>query len=360
MADQVRVYALLNPAQLVAERQAIQQIFFKILRVTDPAAHSVTISESSGWISYVAKEELWVRRYPPVLPNAEDARRRTEAFLAALAAATSPGAQGWPKGLEQVSLLPRLMRPVQISAVARPSGDVFDHWLYRAQPRLALDVSGRQTAAVFGSHIEVRVGERGQIISFRSRWRPLSGERATADLAPFTRPPSDHDEQSGGREQGRGDGDAAPPIGYLLEGEVTPQYYLAPYYFMSDGDMLRMVSACSFALTIDFGRSQGAESMLVTALASGGSGDYAYNWAAYALDRADEGYVEIGPGQSVQVEADGGPAIVSGVELPNGAYIVMVNVRDRLTGAFKHAQQQVVSTLFVEQRQDQPAEVPVA
>jgi hypothetical protein len=80
MADQVRVYALLNPAQLVAERQAIQQIVFRLLRITNAAAHSFTIAESSGWISYVALEELWTRRYPPVLPGLEEARTRAESF----------------------------------------------------------------------------------------------------------------------------------------------------------------------------------------------------------------------------------------------------------------------------------------
>lgn len=377
MADQVRVYAMLNPAQLIAERQTIQQIVFRLLRITDAAAHSFTISESSGWISYVALEELWTRRYPPVLASREEARTRAESFLAALTAATSPGAEGWPNGLEQVSLLPRLIRPLQLSAVPRPGGGAYDHWLYRAQPRLSLDV--RQSAGVFGSQIEVRIGHRGQIISFRSRWRPTSGERVNVDLVPFKEPPSgqgdDHasSEGHGGEHHGEGgddhdhDGVHLPdragrkqPLFYLLEGEAVPQHYLAPYYFASDGHMLRMVTACEYSLTIEFGRSQGAESMLVWALANGGTGDYAYNWAAYTLERVEDGYTALGRGQSVQVETNSGPAMAGAIELPNGAYIVMVNVRDRQSGAFKHAQHQVVSTLFVEQPRQRPEEVPVA
>jgi len=114
---------------------------------------------------------------------------------------------------------------------------------------------------------------------------------------------------------------------------------------MSDGHTLRFVSASPYSLTVEFGRIHGKDTMLVTAAASGGSGDYAYNFAAYVLDRVENGYTELGPGRSVQVRTDTGSARVGAVELPRGAYIVMVNVLDRATGAFKHSQQQVVSSL---------------
>lgn len=345
----------MNPAKIAAAQDAITRAVFRILGVSDPSKHDVSVSESSGWMYYLAKEELWVRQHPPVLPSADVARERAEKFVAALAAATAAGAEGWPENLAQVSLLPRLMRPVQLSAVPRPDGSVWDHWLYRAQPRLSLDPSGRKSVPVFGSQVEVRIGDRGQVVSFSSRWRPLSGERTSTDLVPFKAPPPEEGEREhqGGKE---------PPhkLQYVLEGEIAPQHYLAPYYLMSDGHMLRAVSATPYSLTVDMGRIQGKESMLVTAAASGGSGDYAYNFAAYVLSRIEEGYVELGRGQSVEVETDTGTALVGAIEIPNGAYVVMVNARDRATGAFKHYQQQVVSTLSVDDVERAVGQVPVA
>ncbi len=354
MADQARVYALVNPALIAEAQDVIAEAVFRILGVADPATHELVVSEGSGWISYVAKEELWTRQYPPVLPTADVARQRAEAFLAEVSAATAPGARNWPENLAQVSLLPRLMRPVQLSVVPRPDGSAWDHWLYRAQPRLSLNPSGRKSVPVFGSHVEIRIGDRGQVVSLRTRWRPLSGERITVDLTPFkASPPEEGEKPHNGRQN--------PPhdLQYVLDGDGVPQHYLAPYYLMSDGHMLRAVSASPYSLTVEFGRVQGEDSMLVTAAASGGSGKYAYNFAAYVLHRVEDGYTELGPGQSVEVVTDTGAARVGAVELPRGAYIVMVNVRDRETGAFKHSQQQVVSTLPLGQPRARPDQTPV-
>jgi hypothetical protein len=355
MADQVRVYALVNPALIAEAQDVIAGALYRVLGISDPAAHEVVVSRSGGWMSYVAKEELWTRRHPPVLPTGDVARQRAERFLAALAAETAPGARSWPENLARVSLLPRLLRPVQLSVVPRADGSAWDHWLYRAQPRLALDPSGRRSVPVFGSQVEVRVGDRGQIVSCSARWRPPSGERITVELVPFGPSPGEH----GGEGHGH-HGTPAHDLQYVLDGEDIPQHYLAPYYLTSDGHMLRAVSACPYSLTVEFGRVQGAESMLVTAAASGGSGDYVYNLAAYDLGRLEDGLTELGPGQTLEVENETGTTRIAAVELPNGAYMLMVNVRDRSNGAFKHHQQQVVSTLSIEQTRSVLVQLPVA
>jgi len=355
MADQARVYALVNPALIAEAQDVITQAVFSILGVTDRARHEVVVSGGSGWVSYVAKQELWMRPYPPVLPTPDVARQRAETFLAAVSAATSPGARNWPANLGQVSLLPPLMRPVQLSIVPRPDGSAWDHWLYRAQPRLPLDPSGRKSVPVFGSHLEVRVGDRGQVVSLRSRWRPLSGERISVALAPFKPPPAGE-----GEERHHSNKNPAHTLHYVLDGDGMPQHYLAPYHLMADSHMLRAVSASPYSLTVEFGRIQREDTMLVTAAASGGSGDYAYNFAAYVLDRIEDGYTELGPGRSVETKTDTGTALLGAIELPRGAYIVMVNVRDRATGAFKHCQQQVVSTLPLELAPAGADQAPVA
>jgi hypothetical protein len=124
--------------------------------------------------------------------------------------------------------------------------------------------------------------------------------------------------------------------------------------------MLTVVSACPWSLTVRFGRVQGAESMLITAFADGGSGDYAYTWAAYKLDQIDEGIVELGSGQAVEVDTDSGTALISAIEVTNGAYVMLLNVRDRATGAFKHEQQTVMSTLYIEPQTAGASAAPVA
>ena len=85
--------------------------------------------------------------------------------------------------------------------------------------------------------------------------------------------------------------------------------------------------------------------MTLTALAQGGSGRYRYRWACYAL-ASSEGIRELGAGRSAQVATVTGDATASSVELENGYYVVLVNVKDLATGAFKHHQQQVFASPF--------------
>ena len=69
----------------------------------------------------------------------------------------------------------------------RPDGSAWDHWLYSAEPQLALDGGSKTRAGVFGAQIEVRIGQEGQPIGVCSRWTPLSGERKFTDLRHFVR-----------------------------------------------------------------------------------------------------------------------------------------------------------------------------
>ena len=215
--------------------------------------------------------------------------------------------------------------------------------LSRRTAPLALDGAQSTLVGVFGAHVEVRIGHGGRPISVRSRWRPLSGERRFTDLSPFVEPPG-HDE--GGRN-GDDHEHEEPIINYVLEGEGIPQHYLAPYYLTSDGHMATMVSATPYSLTVDVGRTrQSGRGMTLSALARGGSGDYAYNWAIYSVARMEEGLRELGLGESERVETVDGKAIISSVDVNNGHYVVMLNVKDRATGAFSSHQQQVFTHGF--------------
>jgi hypothetical protein len=342
--DKVRVYALADPARIFEVRDAVKAAVLEALQVPPANKYVVTISQSSGWLDYAVDGELWVRKAPPALRTQSDAVKAAESTLAHLEAKCSGANPRWP--LTSIPLLPpvSLLNRIGAAAVPRPDGSAWDHWLYRAEPRLQLDGGARTMAGVYGAQIEVRIGHLGQVIGVRSRWRPITGERKFTDLLPY-RPPAPNRVDPNEERQ--------PPIlNYLLEGNGTPQYYLAPYYFSSNGDDIQMSGATSWSLTVSFGRTAQDEShMTITALAQGGSGNYRYNWAVYSLPDVDDGFQELGAGQEDMVKSLEGQAITSSIQLPNGHYTVMVNVKDRKTGAFKHFQQQVFSSPFLSSTQ---------
>jgi hypothetical protein len=348
--QKARIYALADPASIFQESEAIQRAVFEALQIAPSSQHRLTISESSAWFDYVAVGELWERKKPPALPAPADALKAAEGLLAKLEQRCSAANRAWPARLQGVALLPPvgLLRRAGLHAVARPDGSAWDHWLYRAEPQLLLDGGAKTKAGVFGAQVEVRIGHLGQVIGVRSRWRPLSGERKFTDLTPFRAP-----EAGGGGAGSSNEKPQAPILNFLLEGDGVPQHYLAPYYFQSSGDDVKTVSASPWSLTVDIGRTkQQTSRMTLTALAQGGSGDYLYNWAMYSLTDFNEGFREVGSGQTDIVESVEGRASASSLDFDNGHYVAMLNVKDRATGAFKHHQQQVFSSVFSSQSEE--------
>jgi hypothetical protein len=334
--------AQVDPAGLFEARDFIQSCVFGALQVAPSAKTRFSISESSGWFDYEFEGELWNRIAPPALPTQADALKAAEGILAKLEQSCSSANRDWPERLRGISILPpvNLLGRIGVRAVGRPDGSAWDHWLYRAEPRLYVDGGARTTVGVFGAQVEVRIGHMGQVISIRSRWRPISGERKRADFTAF-RPPAEND------TSWTGESPQPPILNFLLEGDGIPQYYLAPYYFSTDGNDITMSSASKWSLTVDVGRTaQNELQMTLTALAQGGSGDYRYNWAVYSLNDLMNGFRELGSGQSSMVDSLDGRAVGSSVQLENGHYTVMLNVKDRATGAFRHYQQQVFSSVF--------------
>jgi len=245
-----------------------------------------------------------------------------------------------------LALLPPigLLRRIGVHAVPRPDGSAWDHWTYRAQPQLMLDGGSKTRADVAGTQVEVHVGHMGQVIGIRARWSPLSGEQQFTDLSPLPTAAGAPGSFSGAA------GTSGPEVKYIHDGDGIPQFYLAPYWFVASGDGdVDVVSASPYSLTVgvDLTR-QGPSGMRLTALASGGSGRYVYNWGAYTLAGIEAGIRTIGPGTQVTVDKGKTRATASTISLPIGAYIVLLNVKDSATGAFKHHQQQVFPWPFVE------------
>ena len=197
-------------------------------------------------------KELWVRRSPPQLPDRAAAQKAAETVLARLEKACSDVHPRWPKSLRGTALLPPVatLRPATLAAVARPDGSAWDHWLYRAEPRLRID-GVASPIGVYGSQVEVRIGHGGMPITIRSRWRPLSGEEKLTDLTPFRAPP--------GLELPDTDTPPTPPLNYLFQGEGIPQYYLAPYYCIPSDAGAALVTASPFSLTGHIARTAQAD-----------------------------------------------------------------------------------------------------
>ena len=344
--DQVYLYALVNPDWFVAESAAVTKAIYEALQIAPSSQRSVSISPDSGWVEYTALDELWKRRTQPALPGQANALKAVQNVLTQLEQKCSDANKAWPKSLKGMALFPPVanLRTISLQVVPRPDGSALDHWLYRAEPQLILDGGGKTRVGVFGAQVEVRIGHLGQVISVRSRWQPLANEKKFTDLSPYT-PPEDDD---GGQK-------SDPAIKYLLEGDGVPQYYLAPYYFVYDGHDANVSSASPFSLTVDVAQpTQNSTHTTLAALAQGGSGDYLYNWGFYTLDRVEDGVRELGKGTTLQVQgADGVSSTGSSIDIDNGAYMVMVNVKDVKTGAFKHQQRPVFSNPLQGQQDDQ-------
>jgi hypothetical protein len=328
--NQARIYAFADPAPFRQNRDAIAQIVQRALGVTQLDPESVDLSEPSAWLAYRAPGELMTRAHP-VLPSRDEALRIAREALVKLERECSAASETWRKTVGNAPLLPpvRELSEAAPAAVPRPDGSTYDHWLYRLLPTLTLDGAGRRRALVLGAQIEVRIGHQGRVIGLNSRWHPLSGGVKYAPITLFEPPPGENDKGATGSQ---------PLIQYVLDGDDAQQYYLAPYYARVEEHVLGLYSASPWSLTVDIGRvRQGKSTMTLVALAEGGSGDYAYHWGAFP-DMGLGAFVDLDRGQAPRDNRS-----ASQIELPNGAYIVVLNVLDRATGAFKHHRQIVAS-----------------
>jgi hypothetical protein len=339
--SRANVYALVDPQLVVDAEPALQRVLLGVLRASDPDRHRLTVRPGSGTLSYEDRELLWGEQPAGQLPPAATAQKAAERFLRAFAEALR-GVK-LPEGLTGPSLMPPV-RPLELNAVPRQDGGGYDHWLYRAQPALSPHPSER-TIDVQGAQVDVRVGAAGAIVGLTSRWRPLTGERVSTPLVQLS-PGRDSHGHGGGHGHGGHDGEEPEHrLVYLLEGDGLPQYYLAPYYLVNTGHHAALASASAYSLVVELSvrRREDATGARVTAVILGGSGEYRFAWARYAFDSfEDEGIRELGGGALRRLEDEDGRSFgASTVEVPVGAQVVLVNVKDRRTGAFRHFQQLV-------------------
>lgn len=347
----VRLYALADLRAITASTNDIEKAVLAALQLTPGRGRRICVSAMSGWISYRAAGELWERPTAPTLPaERKEALRKAEEVLVRLNEHLSDRNPKWPARLKGISLMPPLglIRRAALAAVARPDGSAFDHWLYRGEPHLYLDEAGEVRSSVLGAQIEVRIGNGGMPVTIRSRWRPLSGERKLVDVSSYLPPPALDVEEEHGHEH-----DGGPSLRYVLDGDGVPQYYLAPYYCAPEHSGVEIVSASAYSLTLHIARTnQDARRMTISAFARGGSGDYSYDWACYSLSLVGNGIRLLGPGSRQVLKTRAGAVTASSITIDRGLYVIMVNVRDRVTGAFRHAQRQVFPVVDFERRKE--------
>jgi len=330
---EIWVYALVNPGDALAAESIVRRLIFSVLGVSDAARHVVRVSPSTGWITYRDREALWRPRPAVRLPDETQTRQRCDDFLRQLGAAFASAAEELTRladRLEGAVWLPQA-RPLELKAVPRPDGTTFEHWLYRLQPTLP-GPRGERPVPVFGGQLELRLDEGGRVISFTSCWRPILPRRMTVELR---HPPVVHAHDGERRKM------PPPQLCYLLEGELVPQLYLAPYYLVNTGHVIAVAGASAMSLTIDFVVKEDDGETKVHGVVTGSSGHCRFTWAYAPFDEVAAELTEIENPEARTFETEGGVLVTSTIDLPHGNWIVMVNALDLKTGAFKHYREQV-------------------
>ncbi|HEY2053637.1 MAG TPA: hypothetical protein VGH14_06850 [Solirubrobacterales bacterium] len=349
----VAVWALADPAAVLAQKAGIEKALRGALGARDTVRHRVSIA--AGVICHEDTLGLWATG-GEALPSADEARSKAVEIMKKVTTALSPaGAPEVFAQLGQVELMPARARPVDVLQIAGPEGG-WDHWLVRSRPQLPLR-SGGEAVDVFGALIEVRIGPAGAILGYLSRWRPVSSERVEVELVA---PPAPAAGGGAGGEPESSEPAAPssaeePKILFVLEGEAVPQFYLAPYYAGEDHEDLTLAAASELSLVVTIVPYSTADPTLYAAVVDGGSGSYGFDWGLLPFAPAEEGgLVELGEGRIVPDRSSEPAGVFSVAKIPPGAHLALVNVVDLKTGGFRHHQEQVF--VAVEDGSGDPAE----
>jgi hypothetical protein len=159
---------------------------------------------------------------------------------------------------------------------------------------------------VLNAQVDVRIGADSEVVGVWSSWRPVRA----VELVEVLPSPS-----NGGAQ-----------LFYQGGGHDEPQEILAPYYMLpgDDNDTGRIFAASRYSLLVEISREDGDQSTRLSADVTGNAGSLSYVWGAWPLDT--------GPGQFEQLGSS------ASVELPAGAYNVVLDVEDQLTHAFARSQ----------------------
>lgn len=315
--EQISIFPLADPQEWFNRHDEILKTLVQVINPGLPAflkpEVSFSIDPVCGWIRFSLENDLWHNRPKRSLPqDAESATKAAQEFTERLRGACR---QKEYRDLRIPPLLPDkpFARIVSTGTtpVFHPTKPWIDHWLCRFEVCLKPFDNNSQEAAVFGSGIDIRIGQKSKVVGFVSHWRPASLEEP--QLAQMFHLKKEEHSHSG-------EGHPTPRLVYALDGENCPQTFITPYYLLLEGHHGGMFPASSYTLLAEMRFSEKSDGgAVVVPRVFGGSGDYTFNWAYWRPDALfEEGLVSQGARDFI--------------ELTPGVYNVMLHVKDNRTG----------------------------
>ena len=335
----VRVYRLAPAGAVLRHAEVMARELFGLRDLESPD-RAFTIHPASGFIFYADHGALWQNPLGSDLPSdTSEAERLARAFLADANRAIAGSHTMRRARIRQI--FPTDLRPLWIGGIIPKGSNRADHWLCRFAVHLPVD--HQRTARVEGAAVELRLGRHGRVIGLTSRWRSIVGDlisverdherRATAihaDPAGMIRrpqfpqvpvPPAPPRENAhANAEHHHAHADEPAEFLYWLEDEDAPQVFLSPVYLEGSGEHRAVRAASAHTLRVEIRQRTSGARIELLAIVSGGSGDYAYQWAQWSAGAfPEQGLTMLGTSMRESVDI--------------GASQILVAIRDRQTGA---------------------------
>jgi hypothetical protein len=315
--EQINIFPLAEPEEWFVERDQILKTLVSAINPDLPGflkpEYDFSIDPVSGWVRFSLANDLWNAKPKRSLPpDASVATKAAQEFIERLKVGCR---QEEYLKLKIPPLLPAgpLARIAHVvtTPVLHSNEPWTDHWLCRFEVYLKSFDNSSAEAPVFGSGIDIRIGQKSKVVGFVSHWRPALLEKAQlAQL--FQLKEEEHSHSNDERP--------TPRLVYELNGENCPQAFITPYYLSLEGHHGGMFPASPFSLLVEMAFSEKTKGgAMVVPRIVGGSGDYTFSWAYWRPDALfDEGLVGRGEREFI--------------ELLPGIYSVMLHVRDNRTG----------------------------
>ena len=318
----VRVYTMVEADELLRLGPEIATALFR-LPASVVGGEVFSIARGSGFLYYADPAKLWTDLAKRALPRTETAARAAALAFVARAArdvAADPclAEANLPEVLPPVDSLLHLLT----TRVRNPANGESDHWLCRfavtIRPSDSLD---EPAAPVAGAGLDLRIGDRGEVIGLTSRWVPLRDHRTRPRRHLPQHLPHDHDQAPAAR------------LVYRLNDEAARQTLLAPYWLVADGHHQVFFPASDRSLLCEILQSPGEEKITLTAITAGGTGAYEYTWGCAMVTQFPPRIEPIIGGTTRKLRLGTQETTVSSVSIDATVCDVLLDVLDTLSGA---------------------------